>query len=270
MKIARAFPVLLAIAVLAAAPLWAQTELPNGLQTAPIADTRLAPGVEPSPVEPEPEWGITEWGGYSVGPCDAFKRSGGVDYINSNCEVIYPAADGSLNLGFPVHLPQGALMQYTRIYYSVPTPSDTVSAGFYRSSSTGTNSSIIGMTTSSTVSGNQWDQFGPFSETVDNEVGNGYTYFFLAILSRSGGDYEKVYKMHVYFKLQISPAPGTASFTDVPTSHWAFQFVEALKASGITVGCNPPTNNKFCPESAVTRAEMATFLARALGLNWEF
>lgn len=43
--------------------------------------------------------------------------------------------------------------------------------------------------------------------------------------------------------------------------------IEAIKAAGITVGCNPPENTRFCPSQAVTRAEMATFLARALDLE---
>ena len=43
--------------------------------------------------------------------------------------------------------------------------------------------------------------------------------------------------------------------------------IEAIAAAGITVGCNPPTGDRFCPYEAVTRAEMATFLARAVDLN---
>ena len=42
--------------------------------------------------------------------------------------------------------------------------------------------------------------------------------------------------------------------------------IEAIAAAGITKGCNPPTNDRFCPDSAVTRGEMATFLTRALSL----
>ena len=34
----------------------------------------------------------------------------------------------------------------------------------------------------------------------------------------------------------------------------------------ITVGCNPPANDKFCPYDSVTRAQMATFLVNALHL----
>jgi hypothetical protein len=63
----------------------------------------------------------------------------------------------------------------------------------------------------------------------------------------------------------ISPAPGTATFNDVPTTHPFFQFIEALHASGITGGCqaSPPL---YCPDDSVTRGQMAVFLAKALGL----
>jgi hypothetical protein len=63
----------------------------------------------------------------------------------------------------------------------------------------------------------------------------------------------------------ISPAPGTATFGDVPTSHPFYQFIEALAASGITGGCG---GGNYCPDANVTRGQMAVFLAKALGLYW--
>ncbi len=42
--------------------------------------------------------------------------------------------------------------------------------------------------------------------------------------------------------------------------------IEAIAAAGITVGCNPPANDRFCPTANVTRAQAAAFLARALNL----
>lgn len=73
--------------------------------------------------------------------------------------------------------------------------------------------------------------------------------------------------VQVWWKRSVSPAPVAASFNDVPTNHPFFQFIEALKSSGITGGCNaaPPL---FCPDSPVTRGQMAVFLAKALGLHW--
>jgi uncharacterized delta-60 repeat protein len=41
--------------------------------------------------------------------------------------------------------------------------------------------------------------------------------------------------------------------------------IEKLAASEITLGCNPPDNNRFCPDDPVTRGQMAAFLVRALG-----
>jgi len=42
--------------------------------------------------------------------------------------------------------------------------------------------------------------------------------------------------------------------------------IEKIAAAGITLGCNPPANDRFCPEDRVTRGAMAAFLARALDL----
>ncbi len=43
--------------------------------------------------------------------------------------------------------------------------------------------------------------------------------------------------------------------------------IEWLAAEGITQGCNPPTNDRFCPNDPVTRGQMAAFLVRALDLT---
>jgi hypothetical protein len=67
------------------------------------------------------------------------------------------------------------------------------------------------------------------------------------------------------YVLQVSPAPATATFNDVPTGHRFFQFVEAMEASGITAGCG---GGNFCPDQPLTRGQMTAFLAKALGLQW--
>ncbi len=90
-------------------------------------------------------------------------------------------------------------------------------------------------------------------------------YLFALVDMNNTGQDIRVKGMRVYYKLQISPAPGVATFPDVSPSFWAFQEIEALAASGITTGFPDGT---FRPTAAVTRAQMATFLARALGLHW--
>jgi hypothetical protein len=43
--------------------------------------------------------------------------------------------------------------------------------------------------------------------------------------------------------------------------------INRLAAAKITLGCNPPDNDEFCPGDRVTRDQMATFLTRVLGLD---
>jgi hypothetical protein len=75
------------------------------------------------------------------------------------------------------------------------------------------------------------------------------------------------------------PNTGTDHFDDDDGSIFEAD-INAIAEAGITKGCNPPANNLYCPTEAVTRDQMASFLARALdltsmvpsprpGLGWE-
>ncbi len=57
---------------------------------------------------------------------------------------------------------------------------------------------------------------------------------------------------------------GSSVFVDTVGSVFRDD-IERLAAAGITKGCNPPVNDRFCPEDPVTRGQMAAFLVRALG-----
>jgi hypothetical protein len=72
--------------------------------------------------------------------------------------------------------------------------------------------------------------------------------------------------VELWWKRTVSPPPSSPSFSDVPTSDIGFQYIEALKASGITGGCGNGTT--FCPDATLTRRQMAIFLSKALGLHW--
>jgi len=52
-------------------------------------------------------------------------------------------------------------------------------------------------------------------------------------------------------------------FDDVPWGHWAFAYIGAFAHAGITAGCG---GGNYCPDSPVTRAQMAVFLCKAFGL----
>jgi hypothetical protein len=62
------------------------------------------------------------------------------------------------------------------------------------------------------------------------------------------------------------PAGNSVDFVDDDGSMFE-QDIEKLAAAGITLGCNPPANDMFCPAASVTRGQMAAFLHRALTLG---
>jgi hypothetical protein len=62
----------------------------------------------------------------------------------------------------------------------------------------------------------------------------------------------------------VPPPPTGTVFTDIPAGHWAGAFIEALAAEGITGGCG---GGAYCPDSPVSRAEMAVFLTKTFGLT---
>jgi hypothetical protein len=98
--------------------------------------------------------------------------------------------------------------------------------------------------------------------TIDNEQFNHRLYIQLQAAPNPNLNFTAV---RVYYTLQVSPAPATATFGDVPTSHPFFPFVEALVASGITAGCG---GGNYCPDAPLTRGQMAAFLSKALGLHF--
>jgi ELWxxDGT repeat protein len=61
----------------------------------------------------------------------------------------------------------------------------------------------------------------------------------------------------------FTPPPGSGSiFADVPASHWAVNWIEQLYADGLSGGCGI-SPLVYCPESVVTRAQLAVLLLRA-------
>lgn len=74
-------------------------------------------------------------------------------------------------------------------------------------------------------------------------------------------------EMAVFLTRAFGLTPGSpgSTFGDVPSSEWYAEAVEAIRAAGITAGCTA-SPLLYCPVDPVKRDQMATFLARALGL----
>ena len=51
-------------------------------------------------------------------------------------------------------------------------------------------------------------------------------------------------------------------FVDVPDNNVHHADITWLADAGVTLGCNPPANDEFCPEDPVLRQQMASFLRR--------
>jgi hypothetical protein len=62
--------------------------------------------------------------------------------------------------------------------------------------------------------------------------------------------------------METSGAPGT-TFADVPASHWAYGYIEALYQGGYIVGCAADPR-RYCPGATMTRAEGAVFVERGV------
>jgi len=60
-----------------------------------------------------------------------------------------------------------------------------------------------------------------------------------------------------------NPLGASGVFNDVPIGYWADRWIEQLASEGVTSGCGL---GMYCPESPVTRAQMAVFLVKAFGL----
>ena len=94
------------------------------------------------------------------------------------------------------------------------------------------------------------------------DVGSGYTWegMTVNILRRIGDS----------FLVEVSPAveEGDNRFVD-DDGNAHEENIEIIAALGITLGCNPPDNDRYCPSRSVTRAQMSALLSRALGESGE-
>ena len=169
----------------------------------------------------------------------------------------------------PVNLPNGAVVTHMTLYFDDRHPSslsENVRASLLEfSGGDGTTppaTSVLGKVISNHYAfGVRTEPVTPFE--IDNH--NQYVVRMSLGLSDPVTDQPQyAFKaVDLRYHLKISAPPRTATFADVPPDHPFFQAIEALGAAGITSGCGQAT---FCPDGVVTRAQLAKFLANALGL----
>jgi hypothetical protein len=160
----------------------------------------------------------------------------------------------------PLDLPAGAIIDYVGLNSS--TDSDfALGVSLYHRSLSGSTQIL------STFSSAAHDWSTDFNQVPIGYIWHGASGEALILNVEQGSFPNPEYFgwVEVWWKRSVSPPPGSASFNDVPTNHPFYTFIEALYASGITGGCGA---GNYCPDSPVTRGQMAVFLAKALGLHW--
>jgi glucose/arabinose dehydrogenase len=73
-------------------------------------------------------------------------------------------------------------------------------------------------------------------------------------------------QMAAFLRRALNLAPSNQDFFSDDDNSTFEADINAIAQDGITKGCNPPTNDQYCPDDAVSRDQMASFLARARGL----
>lgn len=224
-----------------------------------VVDLPQAPGYNPR-TNPNPAWGtsalsIKQIHAYQFVPIDStttYSWDGSVT-MRYRTGGSYPWFEASLSL------PSGVSVFSIEIHACDNDASNDIALYLFANATT-----YGGIVTSGTPGCNWFSYDLTSAGLVTNNLVNDYA---LEVYLGGTGTNMKFRSVNVYYKLNVSPAPATATFADVPTSHPFFQYVEALAASGITGGCG---GGNFCPSNPLTRGQMAVFLSKALGLHYPY
>ncbi len=190
---------------------------------------------------------------------------------------LHATSDNYTEFGAPVRLPDGAQITQVCLYARDEDPSVTVSTVMVaiKLAPGGEAPGVVSVPGSVVVADFHFGYgvvcTGPMSYTVHDtaDVDHDGTPEHVALrvyaLLNAASPVVGFGGVRIAWHRQISPKPATASFTDVPTDHEFFQFVEALVAAGITAGYG---DGRYGVDDPITRGQMAVFLSSALGLHW--
>ena len=225
-----------------------------------------APALAAGPVARPKTYGTQDQIVLTLGPCDAHDRSPTTPFQVFTCDFLKAGQDNVFNSAapaWPLHLPEGALLEQVDFHYYDTIDGSQPFVSLVRMGA-GATDQIINDNLPA-FSGGIND--ATFVITPPREIHNLNAMYVLSMQldTTDATHYEGLYWITVRYRLQVSPAPATATFGDVPTDHPFFQFIEALAASGITGGCG---NGNYCPNAPLTRGQMAVFLSKALGLHF--
>ncbi len=245
---------------------------------------------KPEPIDPAPDApdvSSQSKGGYGYGTQDGIDqwifesefvpRRSSISYADTSTFYRY-ATSGTSNLYFEanINLPEGARLSGIRFFFiDNSSTAEMILWYCYVWTDIYGQNPLFNCPKSATTSGapGTTTHWMPINETIDyrQDINNdGQIEFVNYIVMFQVGEASTAQAfrgVRLFWYRQVSPSPTTATFSDVPTSHPAFRYVEALAASGIVQGCG---NGKYCPGQYVTRGQMAVYLSIALGLHWSW
>ncbi len=286
MKSFRKSVLLLALLTFAATTLLAQDQS-QALNASSRPPQASVPKV-PKPAPQRPTTFGTSAVSYIIVPAAEFRphsNSSGYAYDDFGRGQLYPTGSPT-DFSAAVHVPSGAQVVYMELDGTDSSATDYVLASLtycdYPStnctyhplvgSSIGNDCNIAGFICSGLANIDDRELVS-VDLSSENIIADNFNNVITVLVEPSEATgLEKVGAVIIGYVLQVSAAPATASFNDVPTSDFAFQYIEALFASGVTGGCgaNPPfVPPVYCPDAFVTRRQMGIFFAKALGLQWQ-
>jgi S-layer family protein len=218
----------------------------------------------------------TQDSNYRFLPATDFHGNFNMPYVLDAFDYVGQNSSSGCNCGFrhEIDVPTGAFLENLRLYFYDLTLSTDITFELCKSSvesDTGLNPARSCITTSTTAAPGYGSLLLDVNQTfltqmqLDGDPALEEVRWTVVVTMPEPYTTQKFAGVRLKWKRQVSPAPATATFADVPTNHLFFQFIEALADSGITTGCSP---GNFCPDAPLTRGQMAVFLSRALGLHW--
>lgn len=206
-------------------------------------------------------WQSTFYGAADFSPVSSNDTYGG--FLNNG--YIYPASIAGGRYRAVVRLPSGAKIFAAAAYLYDDSPTDNIN---WQIRVVVYNAAPIqlGDCNKSTSSIPTWTTLTCLPNAV---VANGVPGAYIEILVQTNCDTTsdcRLFGVHLLWHRQIRTGLSHP-FTDIGSLPAEFQdSIAALRASNITTGTTATT---FSPNGNVTRAQMAVFLARALGLHWD-
>ena len=209
-------------------------------------------------------YGTQNWAVYRIGAAEFTPFDSATTY-GSYSNVVYSTVQNGV-FHASAHIPTGALLTYFVLDYCDNVNGSTVIAWLR---STAHNDYADGTLVSTLVSTTQVACTSAYEDlTAKAYTVNQNKYDLLVEVETKGGNLASSFSgVSIYYQLQVSPPPVSPTFADVPANHPFYKFIEALASSGITKGCGAGPL-VFCPNQPITRGEVATWLARGLGLDW--